>query len=73
MCEIRELTGTKLHRRLSELNVDSPGELQCHIKAIQATVEDMKRKITMKEEFNNGTLTEEWLQEKVQHCDYHVY
>ena len=65
LCEIQELTGTKLHRRLAELNVDSPGELQCHIKAVRATVEDLKRKITLKDEFNNGILTREWLQSKV--------
>lgn len=65
LCEIREMTGTKLHRKLAEMNVDSTGELQCHIKAVRATVEDLKRKITMKEAFNSGILTQQWLQEKV--------
>lgn len=65
LCEIRELTGTKLYRRLAELGVDSLGELQCHIKAVQATVEDMKRKLTFKDEYSKGILTKEWLQHKV--------
>ncbi|XP_067942713.1 actin-related protein 5-like [Watersipora subatra] len=69
LCEIQELTGTKLHRRLAELNVDSPGELQCHIKALRATVEDLKRKITLKEEFNSGILTAEWLQAQIDKLD----
>ena len=58
------MTGPKLQRKLDEMNVDSPGELQCHIKAVQATVEDLKRKITMKEAFNSGVLSQEWLQAK---------
>lgn len=65
LCEIREMTGPKLQKKLAEMNVDSPGELQCHIKAVRATVEDLKRKITMKEAFNTGVLSEEWLQAKV--------
>lgn len=65
LCAIKELTGPKLYRRLGELGVDSLGELQCHIKAVQSTIEDLKRKLVFKDEFNKGILTKDWLQEKV--------
>jgi len=45
--------------------VDSLGELQCHIKAVQATVEDMKRKLVHKDLYNAGELTVKWIQDKV--------